>query len=134
MVQITIIKEKELNLLHRQLDNKNKMLDKACEMLEIGVYTTEKYLTRVKTLEEEKSLILNKIKELENTDTSENKKVKKAIPILKNVLDEYWNLNPKEKNDILKTIIKKIEYTKTARNTRWNKELDDLSLKLFLEI
>ena len=31
-------------------------------------------------------------------------------------------------------MVEKVEYTKTTRNTRWNKNLDDLSLKIFLKI
>ena len=38
----------------------------------------------------------------------ENIRIKKAIPILEKVLDEYWNLSAQQKNDLLKTIIEKI--------------------------
>ena len=40
----------------------------------------------------------------------------------------------KEKNDILKSIIEKVEYHKTIRNNRWNTASDDLQLKIFLKI
>lgn len=128
------IQEQELELLKKELIKRDKMINKACEMLEMGVYSKEKYLQRVNILEEEKNDIWSNIRKLEENNIDENIRIKKAIPILEKVLEEYWNLNPKQKNDLLKTIIEKIEYTKTIRNNRWNKDLDDLSLKIFLKI
>ena len=128
------IKEEKINILNKELVKKEKMIDKACEMLELGVYSKEKYLTRVNILEEEKLKIKANMKELQATEISDTTKIRKAIPILEKVLDEYWNLNPRDKNDLLKSIIEKIEYTKTKYNTRWNKDLDDLQLKIFLKI
>lgn len=126
--------EQELELLKKELDKKNKMINKACEMLELGVYSKEKYLDRISIIEKEKDDIIANIEEIEAYKFDKNIRIKKAIPVLKNVLDEYWNLTPKQRNDILKTIIDKVEYTKTKRNNRWNKELDDLHLKIFLKI
>ena len=126
--------EKELELLNKELIKKDKMMNKACEMLEMGVYSKEKYLSRVNILEQEKNDIRDNIRKLKANNLDENIRIKKAIPILEKVLDEYWNLSAQEKNDLLKTIIEKIEYTKTTRNTRWNKDLDNLNLKIFLKI
>jgi hypothetical protein len=64
----------------------------------------------------------------------EDKKIRRAIPILEKVLDEYWSFDVKQKNDILKSIIEKIEYSKTIRNNRWSPASDDLQLKIFLKI
>jgi hypothetical protein len=128
------LKEQKLNLLNKELIKKEKMIDKACEMLEIGVYSKEKYLSRVSVLEEEKNKIKANMDELEASVQSDTTKIKKAIPILEKVLDIYWTLNARDKNDILKSIIDRIEYTKTKYNTRWNKKLDDLQLKIFLKI
>lgn len=50
------------------------------------------------------------------------------------VLDEYWNLNPTEKNNLLKTIIEKVEYIKNTRNTRHNPTEILFDLKIFLKI
>lgn len=128
------IKEDKLKILYKELNKKEKMIDKACEMLEIGVYSKEKYLARVNILEEEKSKIMANIEEIEASVKSDTTKIRKAIPILEKVLDVYWTLNARDKNDILKSIIDKIEYKKTKYNTRWNKTLDDLELKIFLKI
>lgn len=127
-------KEKELNILYKELEKKEKMINKACEMLEIGVYSKEKYLDRVSILEKEKAVILANMSELDSTDIDNSIKIRKAMPILTHVLEIYWQLSPQKKNDILKSIIEKIEYTKTTRNNRWNNNIDDLNLKIFLKI
>jgi DNA invertase Pin-like site-specific DNA recombinase len=128
------LKEQKLALLNKELVKKDKMIDRACEMLELGVYSKEKYLSRVSVLEEEKANITANMAELMASAQSDTAKIRRAIPILENVLDEYWNFNARDKNDLLKSIIDKIEYTKTKYNTRWNKSLDDLQLKIFLKI
>ena len=126
--------EQELELLTKELFKRDNMLNKACEMLEIGIYTKEKYLDRVNILEHEKTEILANMQRIKASNIDDSIRIKKAIPILEKVLDEYWNLSAKDKNDLLKTIIDKIEYTKTTRNNRWHKNIDDLSLKIFLKI
>ena len=110
------------------------MLNKACEMLELGVYTKEKYLDRVNILEADKRALQGQISALEASFTDEQAKIKKAIPILEKCLDAYWSLSAPEKNALLKSFIEKIEYSKSKRNTRWNKCLDDMQLKIYLKI
>lgn len=128
--------ENNIELLKKELSKKDDMLNKACEMLEMGVYSKEKYLDRVNILETEKSVLTSNIEELEASISNfdNNIKIKKAIPKLEKVLDEYWNLDTKQKNDLLKTIIDKIEYTKTKRNNRYDKTLSDMELKIYLKI
>ena len=125
-------KENEIKLIKREISKKENMINKCCEMLEEGIYSKEKYLSRVKLLDEElKALKLN-LSDLESSSFDEADKIKTAIPKLEKVLNEYWNLAPKEKNLLLKSIIEKIEYTKTKKKT-W-KSSDEFDLKIFLKI
>ena len=125
----------EIDLIKKQIAKKEKMINKACEMLEEGVYTKIKFLERTAVLEKEKELLQANLITLEsNSINNQDMRVKKAIPILEQVLKQYWTLSPKDKNDLLKTIIDRVEYTKTKHNTRWNKELDNLELKIYLKI
>lgn len=129
------LQEDEIKLLNKEIDKRNKMIDKACEMLELGVYSKEKYLSRVNILEGELNVLKTNLERIKSAlVVCEDKKIRKAIPILEKVLDEYWSFDVKQKNDILKSIIEKIEYTKTKRNSKWDKASDDLSLKIFLKI
>lgn len=127
-------REKELALLRKEIDKKTKMLDKACEMLELGVYSKEKYLERVDILESDIKSLKEQIKVLETSFNNEEIKIRKAIPIIEKCLDAYWGLNPQEKNDLLKSFIDHIEYSKSKRNNRWQKDLDDMQLKIYLKI
>ena len=128
------LKEKELALLQKELAKKDGMINKACEMLELGVYSKEKYLERVNILEADKKALQGQITALNASFSDEQAKIKTAIPILEKCLDAYWGLNAQEKNDLLKSFIEKIEYSKTKRNTRWNNQLDDMQLKIYLKI
>jgi DNA invertase Pin-like site-specific DNA recombinase len=129
------LQEDEIKLLNKEISKRNKMIDKACEMLELGVYSKEKYIGRVSLLESELNVLKSNLEALKNSLViCEDKKIRKAIPIFEKVLDEYWSFDVKQKNDILKSIIDRIEYTKTIRNNRWNNSSDDLDLKIFLKI
>lgn len=125
----------EINIVKKQIAKKEKMINKACEMLEEGIYSKEKFLERTALLGKEKELLQANLSALENSPISDQDvRAKKAIPILEKVLTHYWDLSPADKNALLKTIIDRVEYTKTKHNTRWNKELDDLELKIYLKI
>ena len=125
----------EISLIKKQIAKRDKMINKACEMLEEGIYSKQKYIERTAVLEKEKELLQANLSTLENSSISnQDLRAKKAIPILEKVLQQYWKLSPKDKNDLLKSIIEKVEYKKTKANTRWDKELDDLELKIYLKI
>jgi DNA invertase Pin-like site-specific DNA recombinase len=125
----------EADLLKKQIAKRDKMINRACEMLEEGIYTKAKFIERTAILEKEKELLQANLFTLENSSVSnQDLRVKKAIPILEKVLQQYWSLSPKDKNDLLKTIVDRVEYRKTKHNTRWNKDLDNLELKIYLKI
>ncbi len=128
--------ELEKDVILNEIAKKEKMIDRCCEMLEEGIYTKEKYLTRVNVLESDLKALKSNLEGL-NVPLDEDVKVMKAIPILENVLNEYWNLSVSGKNAILKSIISKIEYLKTEKNSNSNKSnqnLDLINLKIYLKI
>lgn len=128
--------ELEKDVILNEIAKKEKMIDRCCEMLEEGIYTKEKYLTRVNVLESDLKALKSNLEGL-NVPLDEDVKVMKAIPILENVLNEYWNLSVSGKNAILKSIISKIEYLKTEKNSNSNKpnqNLDLINLKIYLKI
>lgn len=126
------ITELELSVLLKAIDKKTKMIEKACEMLELGIYSTDKYLSRVNTLESEINAIQDQITTLKQSNDNKTERMRKAVPILQKCLDEYWSLSPEGRNELLKTFIKKIEYTKTKKNNRFD-GVENLQLKIFLE-
>ena len=76
----------------------------------------QEFIERKKELNEELELLI-KEKEAIGKDNEEDKiiTIKKAIPIFKNVLADYYKLSPVERNELLKTIIESVMYLKTER-------------------
>lgn len=123
----------QIEILQTELKKRDAMLDKACEMLELGVYTLEKYKKRVSVLEEEKTAIDGQISALLVSKTDELESARRAVPILERCIADYWSLSPEDKNALLKSFIDRVEYSKTERNNRWHKNIN-ANLKIYLKI
>lgn len=124
----------EIDLILKEINKKEGMLLRCDEMLEEGIYSKEKYVTRVNILNKDITALKSNLEEIKASTFDEYYRSVNAIPIMSKVLDEYWNLNPTEKNNLLKTIIEKVEYVKNTRNTRHNPTEILFDLKIFLKI
>ena len=101
----------ELKLLNRELSQKERQIESACDMLEQGVYDIERFKARSSKLEKEIHSIKERIEEISSTPLDDDIKAATAIPILEKVLDRYPSLDIAQKNKLLKSIIKRIEIT-----------------------
>ena len=110
------------------------MLNKACEMLEMGIYDLDMFLNRTNQINADKEALKNKLNEIDTVPMRNVERVRTAIPILEKCLDEYWSLDARSKNEMLKAIIERVEYTKLQRNSRWDLSVDHLDLKIYLKI
>ena len=117
--------EKEIEILTIELNKKLEMIERACEMLESGIYTKELFTRRVNVLETDIKALKESIEDLKNKPIEDDEKAYKAIPILETVLKKYSSLDTKEKNLLLKSIVKRVEYTRLQ-------EYIDLDIKLLL--
>ena len=129
--------DKEKQIILSEINRKENMVERCCEMLEEGIYTKEKYLTRVNILERDLNALKSNLNDLNNKLFDDDERVTRAIPILENVLNEYWNLSIDGRNAILKSIIDKIEYNKNERNANSNKLNQNpnlIDLKIYLKI
>lgn len=120
--------DKELTALKQDLQN-------ALIKYNRGAITEEEYIfLRNYTLEEESRLKGQK-NELENiVATEELERKRKAMPILKNCIDEYYSLSVEDKNAVLHTIIDKVIYEKKIGG-RWKTETEKaFTLEFFLRI
>lgn len=132
------VKEQSLRQIEQEIKTLNSQLSNIHDLLEQGVYSTDKFLERNK-------IISNKLKELElnyNTvkkeydeaTTLEHKKMT-IIPQIEMALEAYPLLkNIDDKNELLKSVIYKVEYLKTERNTRGKLHNDNFSVKLYPKI
>lgn len=120
--------DKELTALKQDLQN-------ALIKYNRGSITEEEYIfLRNYTLEEESRLKGQK-NELESiVATEELERKRKAIPVLKNCINEYHSLSVADKNAVLHTIIDKVIYEKKIGG-RWKSETEKaFTLEFFLRI
>lgn len=134
------IKNNEKNLIRidKDIDKYKKLLEKSRDNYNLGIYTSEEYLN-------DKTRYQNEINELQDTRNKiltnndkdkieEIQRYKTAIPVLSKCVDHYYELNIEEQNQLLRSIIFKVEYEKNEGG-RWNKEaIDKFTLDIHLNL
>ena len=111
-------KKNELNILNAELTSKQKQIDKICSLLEQGIYSIDIFNSRTNAINESITNIKKRIEELESIDVDDDIKIKTAIPILEKVLDKYDELEPEQKNKLLKALIKDIYVKKIGKELK----------------
>lgn len=116
------LKQERKNLLRARNRNENE-------------YSYEDYIEMKHDIEHEIEILKSQLDELESSEESDTLvRYKKAIPIITECLKEYDNMSVQEKNESLKTIIDRVNYSKTKRlNWRKNEE-DDMEIHIVLKI
>lgn len=104
--------DKELSRLKAELKKNNEQLDKACDLLETGVYSVDLYKKRTQAINEKIDNI-NKNIDAITQETEKNTEALQAIPVLQDALAKYYTLSPENKNKLLKAIVKRIVYAPT---------------------
>ncbi|MBR4694030.1 MAG: recombinase family protein [Bacilli bacterium] len=97
--------------LSKDLEKYNKQLEKAYELVEQGIYTSEEFTKRTKVI---KDRIGSTTKELSKYQSKLNKvHIEKLLPKIEKVIDSYYKVDSIEKkNKLLKSVISYIEYKK----------------------
>ena len=116
--EVEIIKKinsnkKSVSSIDKKIDMLNKQLKNARILFEQEVDTLEEYIARKKELTKELEELEKEKQQL--VDYQEEEKIisiKKSIPLLKNVFDNYHKLNAEQKNELLKSVIQFIVYDK----------------------
>jgi len=132
-IQIEVLKNAIKNL-DDELKTLEKQMDNIHDLLEQGVYSTEKFLERSKIISDRiKEAKQNKEKlsqELEREELREKSK-KDIIPKVERVLELYRKTtDPAFKNELLKEVLEKAVYKKTV-NGRWHHRADEFELILY---
>ena len=103
--------DKKIAMVERQLKN-------AKIAYEQEVDTLQEYIERKKELNGElDALLQEKANSTEIVEEEKTVVIKKAVPKLERVFNDYPILSPSEKNDLLKTIMEEATYVKEKRNT-----------------
>ncbi len=128
------VNKKALRAAQGELLKLEKQRDNVYDLLEQGVYTTDVFLDRSKLINEKIEETKKQIKKIKSDLDLESKiaqSQKTIIPTAEKVLAQYGKAKtPSEKNDLLKSVIEKVVYTKTV-NGRWHGKPDDFELILY---
>lgn len=113
---IIIHKQTSLSKIEENIKEHDKKLEKIYDFLENGIYTINIFEERKNKILKEKKCLLNQYNQL-NADLIELEKTQKAkvelIPKVEYILGTYYNCSDaKEKNQLLKSVIQKVEYLK----------------------
>lgn len=107
--------KKQLNKTTQELDDLNRQLENAFELVEKGVYTIELFQSRrdklnaaIEQIMEKQRYLQTTLNQLEQGELTQNK----LIPKTEMLLDSYDAMTNQERNDLLKEILSKIEYRK----------------------
>ena len=126
---------KQLQKIDKELQRTKADLQNALVKYNQNKITDDEYtFLRNYTLDEEKRLTTQKNALVEQLAVDEVANKRKAIPILECCLEEYHNVSVKDRHEILKSIIQKIEYSKD-KDGRWNDaDKNGFELDLYLKI
>ena len=129
---VSVAKKAALKL-DKEIETLDKQINSLHDLLEQGIYSTEVFLERNKLLHAQKErAVANKQDLLAQESAAEMAKQYKydLIPKIEYLLSVYDKLNsPTAKNDLLKEVIEKVIYHKTADN-KWSNP-DSFTLQIF---
>ena len=100
--------ENELKLLNSELKTKEKQIDRACELLEQGIYDIDRFKSRTLSVQKDIEKIKARINEINSIPKTDNRA---KIPILEKVFEIYPDLDRGAKNKLLRSVIKEIAIT-----------------------
>ncbi|MCD8354947.1 MAG: recombinase family protein [Clostridia bacterium] len=112
-----------------RIDQESRKLQKAYDMLECGIYTPEEFKIRRSSAQENISELNTKVALFQNQIDEYNRALSQQTEIIPKVeqliLMYKYSDSPREKNEMLKDVLYKVEYEKT-------KQYDDSSIELWI--
>ena len=132
----------EIDYLKKSLENISKehgtlqtQLTKAYDLLEQGVYSTDIFLERSRTLTERIKAIEDKNTELEKElerQLQRERNRSEIIPKIEHLLSVYSTLGtPKDKNEMLKEVIEKVLYFKREKSRKKGVTEEDFEVVIY---
>ena len=106
-----------LGALQRQIDAARAQITRAQELVELGIYTPSEYIARRDTLLDRIATLTEALHQ--SPPPTREHIIRTNLPKIHSVLDTYpLATTPTQKNNLLKTVISKIVYTKTRTATK----------------
>lgn len=127
--------ENILEELNGELQKVKERREKICEFLEQGIYSTDIFAERQKSLKRRENEVVLKIKRLEELAENEQRyaAAKKNIMTQIKKLTEAYRCceNAEEKNSFLKAVVGRIEYSKTIPNRRGHTDNSNITIDIY---
>ena len=115
---------------HNLLLQQNERLH---DLLEQGVYSTETFLDRSQKLQDrirESSAQLDTLEKDLEYEKEKDANINNFLPACKSLLSYYWELSIPDRNKALKILLERVEYKKSERNKRGEKDNPTFELTL----
>jgi DNA invertase Pin-like site-specific DNA recombinase len=115
--------EVSLEMLKKQLEDLFEQQDNICELHEKKEYNDRLFARRNAAIEAEIDKVESDIADLELKISEQKEEVaiqSSIIPTSQYLLDNYDDLTPKEKNDIWKLILHRVDYVKTEKRKEFD--------------
>lgn len=125
-------KRSALSAVDQQISVLESSQQKACELVETGIYTAELFQSRQAAFAQKRAALLSIKAELSDSiETTEHllDQHTQSAPSIQHILDIYRKADPLARNRLLKAILVRVEYHKTI-GLRWSSETD-LTLTLY---
>lgn len=127
-------KQKALRKAYAELETLHKQIGRTHDLLEQGVYDTDTFLARSKSLTERINNTEADIAFLAAELAEDEKRAasrRNIIPKVEKLIDVYYELpSAQAKNEMLKEVLEKVEYTKLQRSGK-NGPFDNFELVLY---
>lgn len=130
--------KKSLSTQEAELDKLYKQLSKTHDLLEQGIYDTDTFLERSRSVSERINQAKEDIARIRAQiaiETAREDNVSNVIPKAERLLETYSTLpNAEAKNKMLKDVLEKVIYIKKKRARKKTDSLDDFEIALFPKI
>ena len=130
--------QESVKSLEKELELQNKKLSNVYDYFEEGSYSRTMFSERCQIITNEINSIKTNIAEFNKLIEEEIKKEEdkvKIVPKLENVIDLYFKLDTsEEKNLLLKTVVKRVEYLKEEKAIKKDSDPTDFELDIYPNI
>lgn len=119
------LQQKAIRELEAKMQTLNRQIENTYDLLEQGVYTTEVFVARQEALSKQKAEIQSAFDRLAKEYQRSEKRVEylQELPALFSLLSWYDSLDSaQDKNNILRQLIHRFEYTKNIKNHRGHRD------------
>ena len=121
--------------LEKEIDALKAQLEKTFDLLERGLYDEDTFLKRNSTIKAKIEENRNALKSLLEQKAMEEQLLcieNNFIPTVRNIVEGYDTIESASmKNELLKTVISRVEYLKETRNTRGKRDIDNFDLMIY---